>query len=401
MKKTHIILIGAAGAAAALVLGVGLAAGEGFKLGSMASVSGIVAEAETTQETEAAPETVVSSEASYSAEAVIAGADSVENAVFQTETEPAEDVQSADVETQAVPVSTPANVADTVTYSTVTYEAVSESAAVSVVKASQDVFVNASAKKTENIVSSYKKPAKDSIVITEKKNKDANENIAVPAEPAEGIEDTEPDVMERLGCASSSEAVFDEDGNYIGNVFECSCGAYEISDIDGNVVYSKEDSDYELSHDEIMDLLKERAEARGEASDEVDSIEPELEEIFAEPDAPAENENIKDFFEEELEESENDFKSEDEDVDTPADDFESDDVEDGEEADYAEDGEGKVGCASVGYLLCDENEEVVGSVSICYVCETQDVFDNDWDNVYHADGYENFLSDEEAVEILK
>ena len=343
MKKSHIILLGVAGAAAAVIGGT-LVTGDGFSLGSMASVSGILAEAETIQETETATEDVASNVAYNNGEALIAGTYSIDEASVHTEPEEANAQQSeAAEEAQAAGQTT---VYNTVTYNTVTYETVSapDSASAPTVKVSEKVV------------------------------EDTSET------PEREFENAETEVIVRLGCASHSEPVYDENGDYIGSKFFCSCGAYEIYDIDGNLIYSREESDYEISEDEIMTALKEKAGIEEYVPDEAE-YPGEVEEF-------GDEEYLKDSFEEEETESGDVSESENSGYE--------------DESDYTEeDGEVRLGCASACYLIFDDNEEEIGVVSECYTCEIQDVFDNEGENVHHADGLENFLSDEEAAELLK
>ena len=247
MKKAHKIAIGIAGAALATTVGIGIAAGDDFKVGTMASVSGILAEAETTEAT-AAPvesaEAVVSSDASNDGAALLAGADAVETVA---QAEPEAEAPAVVNETEEV-----------VTYNNVTYNApvatvapvVADAAPVA--KAAPATAEAPAAAAPANEVKEA--PAVPAAPAAENITDEDEKPEAEPSVTDEKIEDI---VEERLGCASRECLLYTADGREVGSLFECyTCQDQYISDVDGNDVYSAFSLDDFISEDEAVALLE-------------------------------------------------------------------------------------------------------------------------------------------------
>lgn len=398
MKKIAKISIGAAGVTTAAVIIAGISGGTGFKDVNMVSVSGIMAEAQPTEESAVDTQSVVASDTGITAgaKAVQEGADvsSVDSLV--TAAESVAEITNTNTEAEAVESQI------TVTY---TSESVSKPVVVNDKPAEAprvDVKKdNSVAVKSTNLSNGKKVSVKKAYKIT-------------PAE-AEHVHDWQPEYKTvRHLPATHIEKQFVQTGYTVSRREAYSYKETELSmykntetAIDENKEEKLVHSDYayfingvEVTEDEYeaeLDALRAEAEANGES----DKFEAE-----------AVSGNAPIGYEVDVEVV--DKESYDEEVlvgyNCPCGDKKEVVAENiKEDAELADDiveiiddeDEERTGCASRGKVLFSDDNEPIGYLHECSVCETQEVCDLDDNEVYSADSIEDFLSEEEAVELLK
>ena len=426
MKKSAKISIGVASAVAAVFIVAGVASGNGFKDVSMVSVSGIMAEAQTAEATSVAVQEVTGSQLGLtigaeaqgsvqeqaeggSVDGLVSGADSVD----ETET-------AVDTETVGNNVSV-TYTSETVYVPVVTGDDVSNAKKVSV-------------KADKPAVSGRKSVSKDKKAFVKKTDR-------ITASEAEHVHDWQP-VFESVHHAPVThiEKKFvntgytisrSEDFSYNGTqLYTYRYSKTEVNEA-GEEKIVKWDQGFFVNYVEVseeeyyatMQALRDEAEANGD-SDAIEmsaksALAPVGHEVDVEVvDKEAYDEDVvvgyrcscgnkKDIAtqessdkasEEEAEVVSENIKEDVECADDLEEDVEYNCIEDDceDEADEF----GKVGCASRAWLLYTEDDELVGSVHECIVCGTQDVYDAGGNKVYSAYDEEDFLSDEEAIELL-
>lgn len=331
MKKTALITMGVAGAAAVIIGTV--STGNGFiKEGFIASVSGIIADAHPTEEAQTVTESAVDQEVQNRGEAIIAGADALVSPGSDMENEET----AGDAVSYEMPVSDPIAVTDesetTYLQTPVSYEN-SRPSEEMVLPAITDTVIPSAKKVTvaaempaESVT--VKKPVRQPVVVPSKEVVDLPEESEAPEAPAEQEEDMcEPEA--RMGCASMGILLYSETGEEIGSMGTCFvCQERDVFDSDGNLIYS-------VSGDDYLSFTKEDAIAM-------------LSGRYAE-------ENLLDH--QEIEEAEI--------------------IEDNEDKDYPEDPDEdgvieKLGCASTEDGVYSDDGELIGVINRCEVCGTED-----------------------------
>ena len=260
MIKFPLITIGATGIAS--VVSAGVLSGNGFGLGVMANVDGIMDEEVLVQDT--APgtqETTVTNKASGNGESFIAGADSVEDENVQTE--PAsvgvpsyqivndvygyEDVDEGNT-AQQVPVSYNVASADTDTKkeeadiinAVLIPPDIPDEEKTTVLGACEDQDDDDTKKKRKT----KPKPSGFSVIKDEPKEDDVS------------LRDSGEEKMPEPGCNSSEDFIFDESGKIVGYKFICTvCEEQEIVDLDRNVVSYVKGFENFISPEDMLALL--------------------------------------------------------------------------------------------------------------------------------------------------
>ena len=425
MKKAAKISMGVAGAAAAACIVAGVASGNGFKDVSMVSVSGIMAEAQTTEAASAVIQDVTGSQLGLtvgaeaqgsvqeqadggSVDGLISGADSVDETEAAVDTEAGGDVSVT-------------YTSETVYVPAVAGDDVSNVKEVSV-KADKPV-----ASESKSVSKDKKASAKKTGRITTAEAKHVHEWQPV----FESVHHVPVTHIEKQFVKTGYEISRSEEYFYNGKQFNYynyskteidKVGDEKIVDLNYGFFINR----IEVSEEEYntaLQALRDEAEAKGDSdaieASAMSSIAPVGHEVDVEVvDKEAYDEDVvvgyrcscgdkKDIAVQESSDKESEEKAEvvseniKEDVEC-ADDIEED-IEDECIEDDCKDKAGefeKIGCASRALLLYTEDDELVGSVHECNVCGTQEVYDTDYNEVYSACDVEDFLSNEEAIELL-
>ena len=425
MKKAAKISMGVAGAAAAVCIVAGVASGNGFKDVSMVSVSGIMAEAQTTEEASAVVRDVTGSQLGLtvgaeapgsvqehtdegSVDGLVSGADSVDGTEAAVDTEAGGDASvTYTSETVYVPVVTGYDVSNV--------KEVSVKADKPVVSESKSVSKDkkASAKKTGRITTAEA------------------EHVHEWQPVFESVHHVPVTHIEKQFVKTGYEISRSEEYFYNGTqLYTYRYSKTEVNEAGEEKIVKSDQgffvNDVEVSEEEyyaMMKTLRDEAEANGDS----DAIEMTAKSALAPVgheedvevvDREAYDEDVvvgyrcscgdeKDIAVQESPEKESEEEAEvvsekvKEDSEYANDiekDIKDECIEDDCE-DEAEEFE-KAGCASRAWLLYTEDDKLVGSVHECSVCGTQEVYDTDYNEVYSACDVEDFLSDEEAIELL-